>query len=182
MDIAITSTPCVKIVRYADDFVIMCKSKIISEFMMVKVKSVLKQLKLQLHKEKTKIVNARKDQFEFLGFIFGIKQGKHNIKPKDKSIKKFKDLVRIVTKRKSPIKSEQMVGILNWTIRGLGNYFKIGDTKILFKQLDVWIRMKVRCFIEKKKSRYAHQRLPNYVLQSKYKLASLCTLIKPRSL
>jgi hypothetical protein len=70
-----------------------------------------------------------------------------------------------------------MVGRLNWTIRGWGNYFKIGDVKTLYKELDIWLRMRVRCFIEKKKSGYSRQRIPNYVLFSEYKLTSLATLI-----
>jgi hypothetical protein len=104
------------------------------------------------------------------------------VTPKRKSIKKFKEAIRRVTWRRQPVKPEEMIGRLNSVIRGWGNYFKIGNVKWIFRNLDKWIRTRVRAFIEKKKSEYAKVRIPNYVLKSEYKLASLMTLIKPHSL
>ena len=104
------------------------------------------------------------------------------VTPGKKAIKKLKDSVRATTNRRRPVKPNEMVGILNSVIRGWGNYFKIGNVRKLFRRLDGWIRTRVRTFIEKKKSRYANRRIPNYVLESEYKLSSLVTLIKPHSL
>jgi len=90
--------------------------------------------------------------------------------------------VKATTNRRQPVKPKEMVGRLNRVIRGWGNYFKIGDARRLFENLDMWIRTRIRTFIEKKKSRYANIRIPNYVLKKVYKLTSLMTLIKPHSL
>ena len=149
---------------------------------MKQVEEILKGLKIQLNKKKTKIVNVNKESFGFLGFKFKKGGGKLFVTPGKKAIKKFKDSVRATTNRRQPVKPKEMVGILNSVIRGWGNYFKIGNVRKLFRRLDRWIRTRVRTFIEKKKSRYANRRIPNYVLESEYKLSSLVTLIKSHSL
>jgi RNA-directed DNA polymerase len=181
-DEVISSQVNARIVRYADDFVVMCRSKWMAQQVMRTVKGVLAMLKLELNTEKTEIVNSDKEEFEFLGFKFRNVRGKRRVEPKHGSIQKFKETVKQATRRNQPIKTEVMTGKLNYKIRGWGNYFKIGDVKVLYKELDVWIRMRVRSFIEKKKSCYAHQRISNNILQAKYKLASLTTLLETHSL
>ena len=182
MDKKITKIDSVRLVRYADDFVILCKTKEDAERTMKQVREILTGLELQLNKTKTKIVNVNRGSFEFLGFKLKRAGGKVFVTPKRKSIKKFKEAIRKVTWRRQPVKPEEMIGRLNSVIRGWGNYFKIGNVKRLFERLDGWIRTRVRTFIEKKKSEYAKARIPNYVLKSGYKLTSLMTLIKPHSL
>ena len=182
MDIEITKIDSVRLVRYADDFVILCKTKEDAERTMKQVKEILTGLKLRLNKAKTKIVNLNRESFEFLGFKLKRAGGKVFVIPKRKSIEKFKEAIRRVTWRRQPVKPEEMIGRLNSVIRGWGNYFKIGNVKRLFERLDGWIRTRVRTFIERKKSEYAKARISNYVLKSGYKLTSLMTLIKPHSL
>jgi group II intron reverse transcriptase/maturase len=182
MDKQVSAMDDVRLVRYADDLVILCKTKEVAERTMKQVETILAGLKLRLNKTKTKLVNANKESFEFLGFKLKMGQGKLLITPRKKAIEKFKEAVRILTRRRQPLTAKDMVGRLNDTIRGWGNYYKIGDIKKKFRTLDQWIRTRVRTFIEKKISRYARIRLPNYVLKSEYKLTSLTTLIKPHSL
>ena len=182
MDKQVANIDSIRLVRYADDFVILCKTKEEAERTMKQVKEILTWLKLRLNKTKTKIANVNIESFEFLGFKLKRSGGKVIVTPGKKAIKKFKETIRRVTWRRQPVKSEGMVGRLNSVIRGWGNYFKIGNVKRLFERLDGWIRTRVRMFIEKRKSRYANARIPNYVLKSEYKLASLMTLIKSRSL
>jgi len=182
LDKQVTKFDGVRLVRYADDMVILCKTKKEAERTLKQVEEILAGLKLRLNKEKTKIVNVNKESFVFLGFKFKRGRGIVFVGPRKEAIRKFKDRVRTVTNRRRPLKPEEMMGELNSVIRGWGNYFKIGDVKKLYTRLDKWIRMKVRTYIEKKKSNYAKQRLPKYVLKTRYNLASLTTLIKPRSL
>jgi len=182
MDEQITKIYGVRMVRYADDFVILCKTKEKAERTMKQVEEILTGLKLRLNKKKTKIVNVNRESFGFLGFNFKRTGGKLFVTPGKKAIKKFKEAVKVTTNRRQPVKPKEMVGRLNSVIRGWGNYFKIGDVRWLFKNLDKWIRTRVRTFIEKKKSGYARMRISNYVLRTGYKLASLMTLIKPHSL
>src|SRR3989338_10088270 len=184
MDKEITATANVQLVRYADDFVIMCKTKWSAEQAMAQVKDILDKLKLNLNEEKTRLIDVKKTTFEFLGFVFSFnsKNSRIYLKPREKSLKKFKDKIKAATGKKIPIEPKEMVGRLNSIIRGWGNYFKIGQVKVVFRELDIWIRMRCRMFIEKKKSRHSYWRIPNHVLKTEYKLASLITLLKPRSL
>ena len=182
MDMQVAKINGVRLVRYADDFVILCKTKEKAERTMKRVEEILTGLKLRLNQTKTKIVNVNRESFEFLGFKLKRAGGKVFVTPKRKSIEKFKEAIRRVTWRRQPVKPEEMIGRLNSVIRGWGNYFKIGNVTKLFRKLDKWIRTRVRTFIEKKKSGFARLRIPNYVLKSGYKLTSLMTLIKPYSL
>jgi len=182
MDEQVTSLYGVRMVRYADDVVILCKTKGKAERTMKRVEEILTGLKLQLNKKKTKIVHVNRERFGFLGFNFKRAGGKLLVTPKEETVEKFKDTVRAVTNRKQPIKPKEMIGRLNSIIRGWGNYFKIGNVKSKFERLDQWIRTRIRTFIEKKISRYARIRIPKHVLKTEYKLASLRTLIKPHSL
>ncbi len=182
LDEEITSIESVKLVRYADDFVIMCKTEYMAEQAMIVLKKLMERLKLNLNEKKTKMADMKQEKLEFLGFVFSLSKGNVFFKPKKESLKKFKDKVKTITAKKLPLKPKEMIGRLNRVIRGWGNYFKIGHVKASYKELDVWIRMRCRLFIEKKKSRHSHHRLPNIVLKSEYKLASLITLTKSRSL
>lgn len=182
LDKQVTTLDEVRLVRYADDLVILCKTKKEAERTLKQVEEILASLKLRLNKDKTKIVNVNKESFEFLGFKFKRGRGIVFVGPRKEAVRRFKDTVRTATNRRRPLKPKEMMGELNSVIRGWGNYFKIGDVKKLYTRLDKWIRMKVRTYIEKKKSNYAKRRLPKYVLKSRYNLASLTTLIKPRSL
>jgi len=182
MDEQVTKIYGVRMVRYADDFVILCKTREKAERTLKQVEKMLAGLKLQLNKKKTKIVYVNMESFGFLGFKFKRAGGKVFVTPKDESVERFKDAVRVVTNRRWSVKTNALMGKLNSVIRGWGNYFKIGDVKKLFTKLDKWIRTRVRTFIEKKKSEYAKRRISKYVLKTRYHLTSLMTLIKPHSL
>jgi RNA-directed DNA polymerase len=182
MDKQIVKIDRVRLVRYADDFVILCKTENDAERTMKQVKEILTGLKLRLNKTKTKIANVNLDSFEFLGFKLERAFGKVFVTPGWKAIKKFKESIRRVTWRKQPVKPEYMIGRLNNIMRGWGNYFKIGNVKELFGILDGWIRTRVRTYIEKRKSKLARTRISNYVLKTEYHLTSLISLLKPHFL
>ena len=182
MDKQVNAIDDVILVRYADDMVILCKTEEVAKRTRKQVEEILKKLKLRLNRTKTKTVDAYEERCEFLGFKLKMLGGKLLITPKENALKKFKEAIRILTRRGQPVKPQEMVGRLNKTIRGWGNYFGIGCVKWLFTVLDRWIRTRVRAFIEKKKTRYANRRIPNHILKSEYKLASIVTLIKPYSL
>jgi len=182
MDKQVSRLYGVRMVRYADDVVILCKTREIAERTLKQLEEILAGLKLQLNKKKTKIVNVNRESFGFLGFNFKRGGGKVFVTPRKEAVKKFKETVRAVTCRRWSVKPKVMMGKLNSVIRGWGNYFKIGNVKKLFTKLDKWIRTRVRTFIERKKSDYAKRRISKYVLKSRYNLTSLMTLIKPYSL
>ena len=182
MDKQVTRLYNVRMVRYADDFVILCKTKEKAERTLKQVEEILTGLQLRLNEKKTKIVYVNMESFGFLGFNFKRGRGIVFVTPRKEAVEKFKDTVRAVTNRRRPLKPKELMGELNSVIRGWGNYFRIGDVKKLFERLDKWIRTRVRTYIEKKKSDYAKRRISKYVLKSRYNLTSLMTLIKPHSL
>lgn len=132
-----------RITRYADDFVICCKSQKGAERVLKSVTRFLEQrLGLTVHPEKTRVVNNMKDPFVFLGHEF--KQG-YWVKPSDKSIKKFKSRIKEITKRNQTVNIEQLVkDVLNPYLRGWGNYFGHWHVKMLFLEFDAWIRRRLR--------------------------------------
>ena len=138
-----------KLVRYADDFVILCRSVNQACMAMQRAKTLLKKLKLELAPEKTRITDYQTG-FDFLGYHFQQYYGNYKW-PRKKAVQAFKDKVRHVTRRQQPRNVVMVIDQLNPLIRGWGNYFKHGNSKSCFERLDSWIRMRLRSFIEKKK-------------------------------
>ncbi|MCK8828594.1 group II intron reverse transcriptase/maturase, partial [Natroniella acetigena] len=130
-----------KIVRFADDFVILTKSKDKADrALKVTRQTIENELKLKLHPRKTVVTNFY-DGFEFLGFKFHYSRYK---RPKERAITKFKNKIRKITGRARPFPVEVIIAELNPVLRGWGNYFKIGNVKRLYRKLDGWIRMRIR--------------------------------------
>lgn len=138
-----------KLVRYADDFVILTKSVNQATFAMKMIKELIKSIKLKLAREKTKITEYWWG-FEFLGYCFRKYYGNYKW-PAEKSIKAFKEKIRHKTRRQQPKNVIQVITEINPLVRGWGHYFKYGNVKTRFPTLDSWIRMRLRSFIEKKK-------------------------------
>jgi group II intron reverse transcriptase/maturase len=132
-----------RITRYADDFVICCKSQKGAERVLKSVTRFLEQkLGLTVHPEKTKIVNNMEESFVFLGYEF--KQG-YWVQPSEKSLKKFKSKIKEITKRNQTVNIEKLIKEkLNPYLRGWGNYFGHWHTKTLFTKFDQWIRRRLR--------------------------------------
>ena len=153
-----------RLVRYCDDFVIFTKFGRKAERALEVTKQILEEkLLLKLHPQKTRIVHANYDGFEFLGCLF--KSG--YIRPKDKSIESFKDKVRHITRRQQPKSLDMIIERLNPVVRGWGNYFRYGNVKKLYQRLDEWTRMRLRSFLEKKKAvTHQNKRISNCQLKS----------------
>lgn len=143
-------------VRYADDFVVVCRSREESEDALAYVKEVLGGLKLSLHETKTRISDFQ-EGFEFLGFHF------HNqrIGVRAKSLERFKDRVRTVTQRQQGRNVEAVLEELNPVIRGWVNYVGVAEVTILCRCLDSWIRMRIRAFKTKRRNTNDNWRIPS---------------------
>jgi group II intron reverse transcriptase/maturase len=136
-----------KFVRYADDVVILVKTKIEAENALAFAKNVLKDLGLETSPEKTIITSLNKG-FQFLGFLF---KGNY-ITIRQKSKEKFERAIEDLTMRKDNLSSEVIIS-LNRIIRGTVNYFSKTYTNTIcyFSQIDKWIRMRIRCMKYKRK-------------------------------
>ncbi len=147
-----------RFVRYADDFVILCKTRHEAEKALDFARHILKyDLDLKLSPEKTMIVQ-RNEGFHFLGFFI---KG-NSIKMRKKSEEKFKDKIRDLTQRKKNLDREA-VEKLNRCIRGTVNYFSASFTTTLtqFSKLDKWIRKRIRCMKYKRIWHTDNRRLKN---------------------
>ena len=155
-----------KAVRYADDFVILCKTEQEANRALEKVKEWVTNNDLQLHPDKTHIGNAliKGQGFEFLGYRF---EAGHKF-VRDKSLKSFKDKVRAKTKRTRSGSIESIIEELNPMLRGWFNYFKHAYYST-FKRNDGFVRRRLRSIIlkrNKKKNCFgitvnAHRLYPN---------------------
>ena len=149
-------------VRYADDFVIMCRSPEEAASALELVQQWTAEAGLKLHPEKTKIVDATKDAFDFLGYRF--KRGRRY--PRPKSLQKLKDAIREKTKRTSGESLTKIINDLTPRLRGWFEYFKHSYHRQL-ADLDGWIRMRLRSLLRKRLGRRGrgrgsdNQRWPN---------------------
>jgi group II intron reverse transcriptase/maturase len=164
------------VVRYADDAVILCKTREEAEAAHQAAKAILEgELRLRMHPEKTKVVHFD-EGFRFLGFDFW---KDYLILPEAK-VKKYRDKVRNITRRCQGNNLHEMVKKLNEVVRGFGNYYWIGNVKSKFQRLDEWTRMRVRAFMRKKKSTVSNSLIPNKKLE-KAGMVFLMNLLITRS-
>lgn len=151
-----------EMVRYADDFVILCRSPEEAACALARVQAWTAAAGLSLHPTKTRIVQATGASFDFLGYRFD--RGKRY--PRAKSLKKLKDTIRAQTKRTSGKCLRTIIASLNPTLRGWFGYFK-HSYKTTFSTLDGWIRMRLRSILRKRQKKRGrgrgsdHQRWPN---------------------
>lgn len=164
------------VVRYADDAVILCKTKEQAKEAYLAAKKILEEdLRLRMHPEKTKVVDFD-EGFRFLGFDF---RRKYVTLP-DAKVKKYKDKIRNATRRQQGNNLNEMLKKLNEITRGFGNYFGIGNVKTKFERLDQWTRMRVRAFMRQKKSTVSNRLIPNKVLEAAG-MVFLTSLLSTRS-
>src|SRR3989475_1339210 len=165
-----------EMVRYADDFVILCRSEAEARAALAKVQQWTATAGLRLHPEKTRIVEAtQRGGFDFLGYHF--ERGYRW--PRRKSLKKLKDKTRVLTKRHHGQSLPVIISRVNRVTKGWFGYFKHSHYTT-FKPLDQWVRMRLRSLLKKRRkrrgwatSRRDHQRWPNafFATQGLFSLA-----------
>ena len=171
-----------EMVRYADDFVILCRDAREAERVLEVTRKWAAEVELTLHPEKTRIVDARVGGFEFLGYHF--ERGRKW--PREKSKKRFMDKVRTMTKRTNGHSLAKIIAMLNPTLRGWFNYFKWSQPGT-FSRLDGWIRGRLRSILRKRahlrgRGRGAdHQKWPNAFFRETglYSLTDAWQLLHP---
>jgi RNA-directed DNA polymerase len=133
-----------ELVRYADDFVILCRSRTEAEQALDAVKAWVKEAGLQLHPDKTRITDARQQGggFDFLGYHF---ERGHRW-PRDKSLKKIKETLRRHTQRNQGRSWEEIVGGVNRSLRGWFEYYQHSVANV-FAPLDGLVRRRLRSLL-----------------------------------
>ena len=133
-------------VRYADDFVILCRTAEDAERVLVLVQQWVADNGLTLHPDKTRIVDASQETFDFLGYTF---RG-HEHWPRRKSLQKLKDTLRPKTKRTQGRSLPCVIADVNRTLRGWFVYFQHSTDRRILDNIDAWLRMRLRSILRKR--------------------------------
>lgn len=137
-----------KFVRYADDFMIYCKSLKAAERVRRSVTRFLTvKLKLKVNEEKSAV--SRPWLRKFLGFTYFQMCGQSKIRIHAKTMKRLKDKVRELTCRKRGKSLWQVIEDLNLYLRGWWNYYGLTEAKSFLKGLKIWIMRRLRSLIWK---------------------------------
>ncbi len=128
-----------KYCRWADDFVIVVRSERAARRVMAGgIRYLEGELGLRVNREKSKVANIK--EVTFLGFQ--ILRGK--IRVSNKARNRFKARVRALTRRNNPLSMYEVIVQLNTYLRGWVEYFRIQEFRYLFRDLDGWIRSRLR--------------------------------------
>ena len=174
-----------RIVRYADDIVILCRRNKSDKAMTV-LRQILERLKLTLNETKTKIVNAHNGKFDFLGFSIWMGESSRtgnlypHVQPSKKTLQKIKDRVTELTRRtRTNMPLEWIVNELNATVRGWVNYFHYRNCSKTLTHVRDHVEKRLQTHLRKRhkvrdrKAGYA--RFPNRLLYERYSLYKVPT-------
>jgi len=131
-----------EMVRYADDFVVLCRSEVQAAQALAAVAVWTAQAGLTLHPDKTRLIDARTQSFDFLGYRFA--NGRRW--PRERSLTKLRDIVRTKTRRTAGQSLRSIIDDLNPVLRGWFAYF-MNSYRTTFSALDGWIRGRLRSLL-----------------------------------
>lgn len=157
----------IEMVRYADAFVILCRSPADAEHALAQVRHWCVAEGLERHPTKTKIVDVRTAGFDFLGYHFvTTRRGRLTRWPRTKSLAKLKDALRAKTTRTAGRALMCIINDVNRSLRGWFGYFQ-HSYHTTFASVDKWVRGRLRSILRRRSGRRgrgrgrAHQRWPN---------------------
>jgi RNA-directed DNA polymerase len=168
-----------ELVRYADDFVLMCRSESAAKAALMRARDILAGLGLELHPEKTRLVDLRRGRgsFDFLGCTFrkrrSIQRAPHlhfmQRWPSPRAMKRIRERVHELTDVRCTRAKDVMeiIASLNPVLRGWSNYFKTGNADAKFNQVDDYVRERITRWLWRRggqrtrfwPSRWPHTRL-----------------------
>jgi RNA-directed DNA polymerase len=146
-----------EMVRYADDFVVLCRTKGEAAAALAQLGEWTMTAGLQLHPDKTRLVDAAAGQgFEFLGYRFV--QGQRW--PRKKSLDTLKATLRAKTRRTHGHSLTAIIADVNPTLRGWFAYFQHSE-RFAFQRLDSWVRRRLRSILRRRRGRTGHGYVDN---------------------
>jgi group II intron reverse transcriptase/maturase len=152
--------PNVQLVRYADDLVLMTNKDAL--WAMAQLGAILARLELQLNTEKSRVVDAEKETFDFLGFTYRRAWNRPRTKrvsifyPSPKAQSRFRERVRAIVTAKAPVPLSEMIRRVNPFLRGWVNYFRVGNSSEAFHDLRWYVEEKVRRVLQRRAHRHGY--------------------------
>lgn len=138
-----------QLVRYADDFVVLCRSREEAQRALARVQTWVEENGLTLHPEKTRLVDLDEPGgFDFLGYHF--ERGRRW--PRRKAMNQLREKVRTLTPRTSGVALEETVARLNEVLRGWFGYFQHGH-RLVFPSVDGYVRGRLRAILRRRAGR-----------------------------
>jgi len=169
LDRAWTERGTGELIRFADDFVVLCRSRAEAEAALAMVGEILAELGLELHPDKTRIVDLRdgREGFDFLGCHFrarvsgrllerGVRRYYLHRWPSARSMKRVRQKVKALTGRnRQGVKDiRELIRDVNPLLVGWGNYFRTGNAARKFIQVDDYVWARLRGFLVKRHGRH----------------------------
>ena len=142
-----------RIINYADDLVILCRSRFGAESALKALRWIVERLGLRLNDQKTHLRDAKEEHFDFLGYTFGPMVSRRTggrylgVTPSKKRVKRFKQSLRTVLKPGNQGRIGDVVVEVNRRLTGWGNYFCVGTLGTVYRALDVYTCMLLRRFL-----------------------------------
>lgn len=177
------------LIRYCDDFVILTKTRPNALESLARAREILKTLGLELHPEKTKVVELTrgKEGFNFLGWYArkcpSVRfPGKHflNRWPSGQSMKKLYGKIRLIVYRQKPVRdAKEFVLKLNPLLKGWANYFRTGNSRLKFAQADRYLQKRFLLFENKRRLRKPPYWNPGRFNYDWYRGLGLFNLVQP---
>lgn len=150
--------PNVQLVRYADDLVLLTNRD--ARWAMKRLREILARLDLLLNEEKSRVVDAEKETFDFLGFTYRRVWNREHTKrtalfyPSKKSQKRLRERVRKVLNPMAPVRTDEQVRRTNAMLRGWVNYFRVGNSSEVFQNVRRYVEEKLRRVLQRKAHRH----------------------------
>ena len=152
-----------KLVRYADDFVILAHD--VGDRMTNYVNQVLGRLGLSLNQDKTRVVDLQLagERLDFLGFTFRFDRSGYgdwrylNIVPSARSMNRVRERLRLMTQRQVQPSPENLIAKMNRFLRGWGNYFSFGYPGMAFREVNWSVQKRWRRFLRTRSQRHCKQ-------------------------
>lgn len=173
-----------RLVRYADDLVILCRGEVSAP--MAILRSVLGRLDLTLNPTKTRVVDARAEHFDFLGFAFQLRQSRKSgkvyphVEPSRRSVQRLRDRVKGLTdRRRCLVPLVDIVMELNANLQGWTGYFHYRNSSNVFRNVKMQVEERLRTHLRRRHKvqcrAAAYSRFPNHSLYERYGLFKLPT-------
>jgi RNA-directed DNA polymerase len=183
LDKAVNAEPGAVMIRYADDFVILCP-KGRGTLLLERLKRWLAGRRLTLNESKTRLLNARQDPFKFLGFRIRMARGSRTgkifpaVDPHPKSCQKLRDNIReLLNHWTLHVSEEETIRTLNRKVKGWAAYFHYGNSARVFNTMQQFICARVRRWLWRRHKcrRGQYEAYPDALLYQHYSLWKLPT-------